>query len=51
MAKAEKTEIVATIDLKDVINETREVAQALLDFADRLDEIDKKYSIADKEQK
>ena len=32
------------MNLKTIIAETKEVAQALLDFADRLTEIDEKYS-------
>ena len=32
------------MNLKTIIAETKEVAQALLDFADRLTEIGEKYS-------
>ena len=39
-----KYEITAEMNLKTIITESREVAQALLDFADRLTEIGKKYS-------
>ena len=39
-----KYEITAEMNLKNIIAETKEVAQALLDFADRLTEIDEKYS-------
>ena len=38
-----KYEITAEMNLKTIIAESREVAQALLDFADRLEEIEKKY--------
>ena len=37
-------EISAELNLKTIIAESREAAQALLDFADRLTEIDEKYS-------
>ena len=33
-----------TLDLKKVIAETKEVAQALVDFADNLEKIEKKYA-------
>lgn len=39
-----KYEITAEMNLKTIIAESREVAQALLDFADKLTEIDEKYS-------
>ena len=39
-----KYEITAEINLETIIAESREVAQALLDFADRLTEIKEKYS-------
>ena len=39
-----KYEITAVMNVKTVITESREIAQALLEFADRLTEIDKKYS-------
>ena len=42
-----KYEITAEMNLKTIIAETKEVAQALLDFADRLTEIDEKYSEED----
>lgn len=37
----------AEMNLKTIIAESREVAQALIDFADKLEEIDKKYSDGD----
>ena len=37
-------EISAELNLKTIIAESREVAQALNEFADRLTEIDEKYS-------
>lgn len=37
-------EISAELNLKTIIAESREVAQALLDFVDKLEEIDMKYS-------
>lgn len=39
-----KYEITAEMNLETIIAESREVAQAILDFADRLAEIDTKYS-------
>ena len=39
-----KYEISAELNLKTIIAESREIAQALLDFANRLTEIDEKYS-------
>ena len=45
--------ITASMELKPYIAEVREVTQALQDFADRLTEIDEKYSdtrISGKEQ-
>ena len=45
-----KYEITAEIILKTIIAESREVAQALLDFADRLTEIEEKYSGEDGEK-
>ena len=39
--------IKAEMDLKTIISEAREVAQALNDFADRLEEIEKKYAETD----
>ena len=44
-----KYEITAELNLKTIIAESREVAQALLDFADKLTEIDEKYSDEGKE--
>lgn len=44
-------EISAELNLKTIIAESREVAQALLDFADRLIEIDEKYSKYSDERK
>lgn len=37
-------EITAELDLKKVIAESREVAQALNEFADNLEQIEKKYA-------
>ena len=34
----------AKMNLKTIIDESKEVAQTLIDFANRLEEIDKKYS-------
>ena len=45
-----KYEITAEMNLKTIIAESKEVAQALLDFADRLTEIDKKYSEVEEQQ-
>ena len=39
-----KYKITASMDLKPIISEAKDVAQALIDFSDRLTEIDKKYS-------
>ena len=39
-----KYEITAEMNLKTIIAESREVAQALNDFADNLERIEKKYS-------
>ena len=41
-------EITAEMNLKNIIAESREVAQALNEFADKLEQIEKKYT--DKEQ-
>ena len=41
-------EITARMHLKNIITESREVAQALNEFADKLEQIEKKYT--DKEQ-
>lgn len=41
-------EIMAEMNLKNIIAESREVAQALNEFADKLEQIEKKYT--DKEQ-
>lgn len=44
-------EITAEMNLKTIIAEAKEVAQALLDFADNLEKIEIKYTvIEDKEQ-
>lgn len=40
--------ITARMHLQNIITESREVAQALNEFADKLEQIEKKY--ADKEQ-
>jgi hypothetical protein len=37
-------EITAEINLKKIISESREVAQALNEFADNLERIEKKYA-------
>lgn len=37
-------EITAELDLKKIIAESREVAQALNEFADNLEQIEKKYA-------
>ena len=37
-------EITAELNLKKIIAESREVAQALSDFADNLERIEKKYA-------
>lgn len=42
--------ISASMNLKPIISETREVVQALNDFADRLEEIEKKYAETDEVQ-
>ena len=36
-------EITAEMNLKNIIAEVKDVSHALLDFADRLEEIEKKY--------
>jgi len=40
----EAREITATLNLKKIIAESREVAQALNEFADNLERIEKKYA-------
>ena len=40
----EKLEITAELNLKKIIDESREVAQALNEFADTLEQIEKKYA-------
>ncbi len=45
-----KYTIKAEMNLKTIIPEAREVAQALNDFADRLEEIEKKYAETDEVQ-
>lgn len=42
-----KYEITAELHLKNIIAETREVAQALNDFADKLQQIEKRYNPCD----
>lgn len=42
-------EITAEMNLKKIISESREVAQALNEFADNLDRIEKKYTVNNKE--
>ena len=39
-----KYELTAELHLKPIIAESREVAQALNEFADKLEQIEKKYS-------
>lgn len=39
-----KYEITAEMNLKNIIAESREVAQALNEFADNLEQIEKKYA-------
>lgn len=39
-----KYEVTAVMNLKKFTNETREVAQALNEFADNLERIEKKYA-------
>ena len=43
-----KYEITAEMNLKNIIAESREVAQALNDFADSLERIEKKYEDAER---
>lgn len=40
----ETYKITAEMNLKKIINESREVAQALNEFADNLEQIEKKYA-------
>ena len=40
----DKMTVKASMNLKPIIAESRDIAQALLDFADNLEQIDKKYS-------
>lgn len=40
----EKYEITAVMNLKKIIDESREVSQALNEFADNLERIEKKYA-------
>ncbi len=44
-------EITAAMNLQTLIAETREVAQALSEFADDLERIEKKYAIEPQESK
>lgn len=44
-----KYEITAELHLRNIIAESREVAEALNEFADKLEQIEKKYT--EKEQK
>lgn len=37
-------EVTAVMNLKNIIDESREVAQALNEFADNLEKIEKKYA-------
>ena len=41
----ETYKITAEMNLKNIIAESREVAQALNEFADNLDRIDEKYNV------
>ena len=43
-------EITAEMNLKKIIAESREVAQALNEFADKLEQIQKKYADKEKEE-
>lgn len=43
--------VTASMDLKPYIDEARELAQALLEHANRLEEIDKKYSVEREREK
>jgi hypothetical protein len=40
-----KYELTAELHLKNMIAETRETAEALKEFADRLEQIEKKYAV------
>lgn len=40
----EKYEITAELNLKPIIAESREIAQVLMEFADNLEQIEKKYT-------
>ena len=42
-------EITAEMNLKEIIDESREVAQALNEFADKLESIERKYKELQKE--
>ena len=42
-------DITATMNLKNLISEAREVAQAMNDFADNLERIENKYGTEDEE--
>ena len=46
-----KYEITAELNLEKIIAESREVAQALNEFADNLEQIEKKYSDSQEEVK
>ncbi len=48
--EAYKIKITAEMDLKNIIAESREVAQALNEFADNLERIEKKYAEPQKER-
>lgn len=45
-----KYEITAEMNLKNIIAESREVAQALNDFADNIERIEKKYEDAERRE-
>lgn len=46
-----KCEMTAELNLKKITAEVRETAQALLEFAEKLEEIDRKYSAESEEEK
>lgn len=43
-------EITATMDLNNLISEAREVAQALSEFADNIERIERKYAEQDESE-
>lgn len=46
-----KTEMILELDLKRIVAESREVAEALIEFAGNLERIEKKYADATEEHK